>query len=516
MTHNKPLLRFRLHDVVVLVSFLSLFALQLQGFSSDPGVGWHLKTGEWVATHRAAPLIDPFLQVESGSSPREWVSDQWLADLVFYSLMRAGGLDLTAAVFCSLFLFAFLGVFREGIRRTSVSALSATCVAFLVLKIGSIHLILRPVVFSFLFLPVAVLSARAIAIGPVPLSWPRVAALAGMFALWANLHPTFILGLIWLGLGAAYRTIGSLGSSHRRSECWKAAATLGACALATGINPYGFELHASINALAGNQFFMNYHREWQSPNFRRLEGQLFQAVVLIIVIGALAPLKEKLSYRPFDVLATLLAGHFALESVRLLPFFGIVAGPLAAQSLDRIARSVAGLFHSESKTGLAVRRIVEREQSSKAWDSFFAIAVLTLGCCCFTAATGRLPIGPTSLEASPKDYPRAALEFARANVQGSHVITAPPEWGGYIIGFGYPRFRAVIDDRNTLLGEAFYRSFFAAAESPEGLARLMRRHESNLLLVPADGKLDCRLADSALFTLVYRAEGAVLFKLEAL
>jgi hypothetical protein len=387
-------------------------------------------------------------------------------------------------------------------------------VAFIAMKIAAIHLILRPVVLSFLFLPVAVFSARALATASTPISWGRVVALVCMFTVWANLHPTFILGLVWIGLGAAFRIPFCLRDPHTKSACWRAAATVGACTLATAINPYAFELHASINALASNQFFMNYHQEWQSPNFELLEGQLFQVIIFLIVVGALVPIKERLAYRTFDIIVTLFAGHLALESVRLLPFFALVAGPLAAQGLDRIACFVSAWFEPGSRVDTALRRIAQREHSSRSGDSFVAVAVVTLGCCLFTVGRGHLPIGPESLEASPKDYPQGILEFAASNLPGDHVITAPPEWGGYIIGFGYPRFRAVIDDRNTLLGEPFYRTFFAAAESPEGLAHFMHRHGSALLIVPTRGKLECLLTGSRLFTLLHRADGAVLFRLD--
>lgn len=59
------------------------------------------------------------------------------------------------------------------------------------------------------------------------------------------------------------------------------------CILATIINPYGIKLHLSILSLAQSDFFLNYHSEWLSLDFKSLEGRVAQIGLFMISIAPL-------------------------------------------------------------------------------------------------------------------------------------------------------------------------------------------------------------------------------------
>src|SRR4051812_33303020 len=75
-------------DVVALLGFLSLVAVQMFRFADDPGVGWHLASGLQSISSHVIPRVDTFL---AASDPRPWISDQWLSDAFLAVLYEAGG-----------------------------------------------------------------------------------------------------------------------------------------------------------------------------------------------------------------------------------------------------------------------------------------------------------------------------------------------------------------------------------------------------------------------------------------
>ena len=98
---------FGLQDFLVLLGAITLVVLQLDNFADDPGVGWHLRAGEFIAVYRQIPDYDPFLFSET---PRRWISDQWFSDLVFYVLKDAGGWPLLYGTLICLYLLTYFGI----------------------------------------------------------------------------------------------------------------------------------------------------------------------------------------------------------------------------------------------------------------------------------------------------------------------------------------------------------------------------------------------------------------------
>ena len=55
----------------------------------DPDIWWHLRAGQWIATHGAVPSTDPFSSFGLG---KPWVAYSWLFELLIYALYRGLGL----------------------------------------------------------------------------------------------------------------------------------------------------------------------------------------------------------------------------------------------------------------------------------------------------------------------------------------------------------------------------------------------------------------------------------------
>src|SRR5215510_3712580 len=77
---------------IVLLSALCFFATQFSlrtGVIKDPDIWWHLRVGEWIGEHGAAPATDPFSLAGQG---KPWVAYSWLFELMMYGLHQAFGL----------------------------------------------------------------------------------------------------------------------------------------------------------------------------------------------------------------------------------------------------------------------------------------------------------------------------------------------------------------------------------------------------------------------------------------
>lgn len=512
-------IRVGVHDLVFVLTTVSLLCFQMEGFTLDPGLGWHLKDGEQIWESGAVPFFDPFLGLPLGTPPRKWISDQWLGDVISFLLVRTLSWTGATLALLTLFLVPFLWFLYREIRSQIGLAISTTVAVFLAAKVASIHLIFRPVIFSFFFLCLVIPRTRRWAIDPGTITKRDYLWVFVVFALWANIHPSFVLGLAWCALVPISRLI------ERKLNNTSGIRVFGPRELgyfvipvvafvATCLNPYGIALHSSILDLTNNEFFMDFHREWQSPNFKSAEGVIAQFVIFTIIGAAFVDRSSGLRYHTFDVLGLLAASHLALESVRVLPLFIIVAVAPFSIGCTRIAVALRAAFPRSdllAKLLDATSRIERAERSiSGGAVGLVAVALILIG---VAGSKTKFPgvdkvQGPSSAE-----YPYEAVAYLQS-VTGSEerVVLSTPDWGGFITLQGHPSLRPVIDDRNTLLGETFYRQYFEAVRSASGIAALSKLVGAEYVLFPRSGHVAQLLQCGNGFTLVHKDELALVFR----
>jgi len=511
-----------IQDFMVLIGILSLIALQMHSFADDPGVGWHLKTGEYILDTGHVPTEDPFLYY---TEPRKWVSDQWLSDVFLSSLHARGSWPLVYGVLTVIFLFIFFFFLYRGAVNHTGSLIASSFSTLLAFKLAQIHFILRPVMFGFLLFTLVYLKIFKLHTS-LQNDGTRAALielkyayffLPPLFMLWANLHPSFILGLLFICLLPAAliaeKILFEQSSGSLNTRFFLLLFGLPAiCFLATLINPYFLELHTSILALGSNEFFMNYHMEWQSPDFKAFEGLLFQIILLIIVASYFFADERGRRIPIFEFLILVIFAVLAARSVRMLPYFGIVASiPLVFAFTNlQYARifSKSAVFRRLAKAFCTLEKM-----ESRGLRGTHLLIICSLGLLLSSSLYASLPgfsgdFGPTR-----DKFPYEAIEHLKKKyAEESVVIASTPAWGGFIT-FQGPTLKPLIDDRNTMLGEDFYKAYYLSMRDPHEFIRFAQELNASYILLPARELMGNAITAASLAEVEFRDPVSLLLKL---
>lgn len=515
--------KFGLSDLFVLLALGSLVFLQFDYFADDPGVGWHLKTGELIFQRGVVPKVDPFLY---SAEPRAWVADQWLSDLVFFLVYDKAGWPALYSMLCAVFLLTFCGVVFKTSLTTSGSAIAASFASFIALKLACIHFILRPVIFSFLiFAAVSAIAwrlavkLRSVDPNEIAGQKPKISsylAIPFIFLIWANLHPSFVLGLLLLGCllcGLAYDFLFVLRQRGRIKFLIPLALALLFSLAATLINPYGYSLHHQILELGSSEYFMKLHDEWLPLNMQSAVGRMVQFVALLLILAIALRSAFKCSWGFVELFCVGIFLHLALESVRFLPYFAILVAPLLSQATVKLAKSE--LFLRFEKLNLLRRLVVWLEQRERGTLYGQHLLMIIIAILLYTLS-GATPLLQISKSYGPRleSYPYAALDQLKNKIdQKKAVVVAFPNWGGFITWYGAPNIQAVIDDRNNLIGESGYKRFYSELRIGGDFKSLLRDLKASHLLLPSSSSLAIHLKELKVLTLVYQDQTATLFEL---
>jgi hypothetical protein len=183
------------------------------GLLADPSTGVHVRAGQWILTHHAAPEHDLF----SYTLPRKpWCDWEWGSDAMFALVYRLHGLSTVAAFALALLCLVSVVVYRTARLYAGPVAAAMTCV--LVMVTTTIHWLARPHLFTWLALAILCWQLER------PGSNKEFCALTAMMVLWENLHPGFVAGFLVLAAHFPRRSSGELAGNHTRTKepIWRA------------------------------------------------------------------------------------------------------------------------------------------------------------------------------------------------------------------------------------------------------------------------------------------------------
>jgi hypothetical protein len=223
-------------------------------------LAYHVRLGELVLATGHMPRADAFTFVARG---RPWTDQQWLAQVLFALVYRAGrwqGLVMLRSVLVgTTFTFVYLSCRGTGAdRRTSaLLALGSFGAAMLALA-------LRPQLIAF-----ALFAACVWAIATGERRPRRLWAVPVLVAVWSNVHGTFFLGPVLIALAWIAR---------RRTPASRRLLAVGAVTLAATLaNPYGLGVWGYVASISTNPAITKTVTEWAPPTVRDIAGLAFFA-----------------------------------------------------------------------------------------------------------------------------------------------------------------------------------------------------------------------------------------------
>jgi hypothetical protein len=252
---------------------------------------------------------------------REWIDQQWLAQLIWYGFERLGGLPLVAVVDVLLVVGAVASAIAAA-RLLGASARSTYLVSFLCLFAAPWTWQIRA---QAIALPLFVWTLW-LAADHVRQPSRRLLIALPLLLFWANVHGSVLLGAGVVALAALWVAV-----RDRRASGLTVAAGAIVCALAT---PYGLDIFDYYHLLLVDPPFGDAIVEWQRTTPRGLTAIFFVVLVLSAVLVAWQ--RRRLTLFEIAVLALLAVS--ALDAVRGIGWFALGAAMFVPNALDGALR----------------------------------------------------------------------------------------------------------------------------------------------------------------------------------
>jgi len=496
----------------------------------DAGIGWHIRTGQFILSTHSVPHIDPFSSSMTGHS---WFAWEWLYDVIvgwLESFTRLNGVVVfTAFMIALVFSLAFRTLMRRG---TNLGL--ALILVMLTASASMIHCFARPHLVSWLFtllwFRILDSSEKRVAFNsrtdepsladsiPQNLLW----LLPVTMLFWVNLHGGFLIGFVLLGIywiGAAWVWFrptqngfdGAL-SKIRAGRQLRDLTLMGTLSFAvTLVNPYGIALHIHIYRYLSNRFLMNHIDEFQSPNFHYVAQKCFAALLLLTLIALAA---RSRGLRASESLIIIFAIYSGLYASRNIPtsslLLALIIGPRLSNAMTRFSDSLKMGVSSIAFLGFG--RFFRRMQAIELVlrGHFWPVAA-ALVASCITVNGGYL--GSRALihaQFNDKRFPVAAVNYLeKQSLKGP--VFSPDAWGGYMLYRLYPRVKVVIDDRHDFYGEPFLKSYLATIHVEPGWRDFLDQHPAQFLVLQKDSALANILKETAAWQLTYSDDVAAVF-----
>jgi len=486
-------------DLVFLLPALFLFG-RLSGTKilfTDGDTGWHIRTGEWILSHRAIPTQDFFSFTRPG---HPWFAWEWGWDLLFGAIHKFWGLEGVAFVNV-LILGIFAVLLYKLALRVSGNELASFFVTTIAICGSSLHWLARPHLLSWLFFILFLHLIRDLQEGRrLPLYLMPVLA-----AIWANVHPSFFLSLLLLLLTAWEEALqlfidsGSWAAIYKK--CRPFLWAMATCSFATLLNPYSWRLHKHILAVLSPEL-VNAIQEYQSVNFHNSPAGFFECMLLLAAAAVFWSLQAKVANSTISVLFW---AHVALFSVRNIPLFLIVAAPLVARMLDQLVTKVR--IPRLRPLCTTISEISQDLHSLETRARTYALSVLgMLALACLFAFNAPGFEG----QFNPYAFPSTAIPVVAAS--SARRIFASDQWGGYLVYRFYPEKRVFVDGRADIFGSEISSLALGIQNARYDWKRQLDRFAVDMVIVKPDAPLASALKVSSDWTILFDDGKAIVFQ----
>ena len=480
-------------SLLIFIVLVVIFVTALQPIT-DPDFWWHLKTGQYIVQHHGIPHADVFSSTRLGS---EWITHEWLSEVVMYGVFRVAGFAGLIVFFAILVTASFWVVymrFRSRVGHPFVAAFA------LLLGAAATTLVwgARPQIFTLLL--------ASIFLYILDNYYTRkfdkaIWLLVPLMVLWVNLHAGWVLGLVLIALTLFGVLLDVLfGTESRVTLRERAPALLGvlvACSAAICVNPSGTQMYLYPLNTVSAKVFMRYVEEWKSPDFHQPH---FQAVLILLLATFFFLAISNKRERPGRLLLLLATSFAMLRFGRNVPFFSLVATPLLAEHLWEW---VKGQPWASRLTAFTETSAAKPSIPQIAMNSLIVVIVLIFCGIAAQRAAAKQPL----VEA--EHFPKAAVDYMRVQRLPQPIFNEYA-WGGYLIWRLYPDYPVFIDGRADVFGEKLVEQFIEVHDGKPRWRELLQQYGTQTVLVERDSAIASLLANDSGWQKVFEDKQAVI------
>jgi hypothetical protein len=303
-------------------------------------------------------------------------------------------------------------------------------------------------------------------------------ALPVVFWFWANVHGSFALGVVYIGLHVLGRWLDGEVPWRGRERGLVVGTLLGlTISLA---NPYGPGLLLFPVQLMGRGQVLSHVVEWQSPNFRSPVGIAF-AAWLVVLVCALALSSHRPTRR--DVLVAVPFVLMALWAERNIGLAVIFTLPIAARAF------------ATTRKRPDVRSLV---------SAVGLIVVVSL-----IAASGVAAAGQPDFQV--RSYPSESMTYLQTHgLLGQRLFTTDA-WAGYDILRFWPEQRVFLDDRYDMYPTQLVDDYTDVADGHPNWEQVLDRYRVQVIVWAPTRALSQLLAESSHWRRVHADGNAVVY-----
>ena len=446
---------------------------------SSVDLTYHLRAGAAILDGGGIPSVDTWTFTAAGSP---WTDQQWGAQVILATAYRLGGWTGLVLGRAGLIVVIFGCLLAIGLRR-GLGERRAAWLALAAFIVSSAALGLRPQLIGMAIFAVILLLVTDRRAHP-----GRLWAIPFMVLVWANIHGSFFLGPVVLGL-AWFEDVHDRIPGARRLLFIAAASVVAAC-----VTPFGPSVWAYAFGLSTNAAVTARITEWQPTTVRTIPGALFFASAVAVV----ALIARRGRRTPWPTLAWLavffLIGVYALRGVAWWPL-----GAVAAIAGVLVTGPVAEPDASERLGSPLMRRL----------NAAVAAVIIVVGIALLPIWR---PIDP-ALDApvgvvghAPPGITAALRDLARSDDR----VFNPQPWGSWF-EFALPDLPVAIDSRIELFQPAVWDWYDNVVSGGEGWDTELRDRGVTIVVVaPPEKAMADRLTAAGWRAVYADADGSVL------
>ena len=439
---------------------------------------YHLRAGAAILAGQGIPTVDTWTFTAAGAP---WTDQQWGAQVILTGVFQLAGwtglVVLRAALIGIIFGCLFAIGWRRGLGMRRAAWL--TLAAFLV---SAVALGLRPQLIGMALFAITLLLVTDRRAHP-----GRLWAIPLLVVVWANIHGSFFLGPLVLGLGWLEDLHDHVPRPHRLLLI-ALISVLAAC-----ITPFGPAVWAYAVGLSTSADVTARITEWQPTTLRTIPGMLFFGSALAVV----ALIARRGRATPWPTLAWLavffLIGAYAIRGVAWWPL-----GAVAAVAGVLVTGPASDPSRPETLGSPLIRRL-----NIVVAGAIIAVGVVLLPLwrpidAALAAPQGVVGIAPPGITAA-----------LRAMARPGDRLFNQQAWGSWF-EFALPDLPVAIDSRIELFPPAVWDTYQNIVAGGEDWAKDLKDWGATIVVVdPDDPAMTDRLAAAGWRTVYSDADGSI-------